>query len=176
MHVQQGGFEGNPGQQGGYTDTSGQQGGYTDASGQQDDFNNDTGAITHADASDNDYSNNDNSNYGYSNNENSSYSGPSGTTGRTGLQAQGEGLGQGFDQGFGQGLAGDSDGSQPHEGVQVQEQVTPDSSSRDTDLVCVLHCLMLQGCLPCIVVKSLSRYYGAGTSDWFHVIPKVMPC
>lgn len=73
---------------------------------------------------------------GYSDNVNSSCSGPSGSTGRTGLQAQGEGLGQGFDQGFGQGLAGDPDGSQPHPGVQVQEEVAPDSSSKDTDLVC----------------------------------------
>ena len=93
--------------------------------------------MSNADASDNNYSNNDYSNNGYSNNENSSFSGPSGTTGRTGLQAQGEGLGQGFNQGFGQGLTGDPDGSQPHEGVQVQEEVAPDASSRDTDLVCV---------------------------------------
>lgn len=61
------------------------------------------------------------------------------------MQAQGEGLGQGFDQGFGQGLAGDPDGSQPHPGVQVQEEVAPDSSSRDTDLV--WHRLVLQGFL-----------------------------
>ena len=136
---QQGGYTDTSGQQGVYTDTSGQQGGYTDESGQQNDFNNDSGTMSNANASDNDYSNNDSSNNGYNNNENSSRSGPSGTTGRTGLQAEGEGLGQGFNQGFGQGLAGDSDGSQPHEGVQVQEEVTPDSSSRDTDLVCLPH-------------------------------------
>lgn len=56
-----------------------------------------------------------------------------------GLQAQGAGLGQGFDQGFGQGLSGDPNGSEPHDGIQVQEEVAPDSGSRDTDLVCVYH-------------------------------------
>lgn len=155
MSDQQGGLEENSGQQGGCTDTSAQQGGYTDASSQQNDSNNGSGAMSNA--SDNDYSNNSNSNYGYSNSDNSSYSGPSGTKGRTGLQAEGEGLGQGFNQGFGQGLAGDSDGSQPHEGVQVQEEVAPDSSSRDTDLVCALHCSVLQGDLCCVSCNELSE-------------------
>ena len=54
---------------------------------------------------------------------------------RQGLQAQGEGFGQGFNQGFGQGLSGDPDGSQPHDGVHVQEDVGPGHASRDTDLV-----------------------------------------
>ena len=34
--------------------------------------------------------------------------------------SQGEVLGQGLHQGFGQGLVGDTDGSEPHQGVQVQ--------------------------------------------------------
>lgn len=52
-----------------------------------------------------------------------------------GLQAQGEGFGQGFNQGFGQGLSGDPDGSQPHDGVHVQEDAGPGHASKDTDVV-----------------------------------------
>ena len=123
MSGQQGDFNTMAGQQGGYEDVSDQQG-YPDASGHQASCG--SGSVSNVDSSN---SNND-SGYG-----NSTNSGPTGSTGRTGLQAQGQGFGSGFDQGFGQGLSGGPDGSEPHAGVHVQEQVTPDSASRDTDMV-----------------------------------------
>jgi hypothetical protein len=126
--AQQGGYEDVSEQQAGYEDVSGHQGGYKDASEQQNGYSSGTGAMANTNAS---------SHGGdeYGNNQNSSYAGSSGNSARQGLQAQGRGFGQGFNAGFGQGLSGDPDGSQPHEGVTVEEEVGPDSASRDTDLV-----------------------------------------
>ena len=122
---QQGNFD-NSGQTGGYEHVTEQQA-YADAPSQQQGYSADPGSMSNAETS-----GQGGNNYG-SNSGNSSA--PAGNTGRTGLQARGEGFGEGFDQGFGQGLSGGPDGSEPHEGVQVQEEVTPDSASRDTDLV-----------------------------------------
>ncbi|KAL3153911.1 hypothetical protein ABBQ32_013475 [Trebouxia sp. C0010 RCD-2024] len=110
-------------QQSGYNNVSGEQMGSEDALGQQSEYSNMAEQQGNV-------------------NTMSGQQGTSGTTGAAGLQAQGAGLGQGFNQGFGQGLSGDPDGSQPHDGIQVQEEVTPDSTSRDTDLVCVHHSLL----------------------------------
>ena len=104
----------------GYEDVTGQQNGYNDSSGT--DYTVDT---PHADSS---YPANNTNSAG---NDNSI----SRSSARQGLQAQGEGFGQGFNQGFGQGLSGDPDGSQPHDGVDVQEETGPGHASRDTDLV-----------------------------------------
>ncbi|KAL0017821.1 hypothetical protein WJX77_003401 [Trebouxia sp. C0004] len=125
--AQQGGYEDVSDQQTGYEDVSGHQGGYKDVSEQQNGYSNGTGSMANTNAS---------SHGGdeYGNNQNSSYAGSSGNSARQGLQAQGKGFGQGFNAGFGQGLSGDAHGSQPHGGVTVDEEVGPDSASRDTDL------------------------------------------
>ncbi|KAL3140179.1 hypothetical protein ABBQ38_004455 [Trebouxia sp. C0009 RCD-2024] len=102
-------------QQSGYNNVSGQQMGTEDPFGQQNGYSNTADQQGNV-------------------NIMSGQQGTSGTTGAAGLQAQEAGLGQGFNQGFGQGLSGDPDGSQPHDGIQVQQEVTPDCTSQDTDL------------------------------------------
>ncbi|KAL0056359.1 hypothetical protein WJX82_010457 [Trebouxia sp. C0006] len=111
---QQGAYEdfSNSAQQGGYEDVSDQQTGYEDVSGHQ-------GGYEDVSEQQNGYS---------------SDTGSSGNSARQGMQAQGRGFGQGFNAGFGHSLSGDPDGSQPHEGVTGDEEVGPDSASRDTDL------------------------------------------
>lgn len=126
--AQQGGYEDVSNQQTGYEDVSGHQGGYEDVSEQQNGYSSGTGTMVNTDAST--YGGNE-----YGNNQNSLHAGSPGNSARQGMQAQGRGFGQGFNAGFGQGLSGDSDGSQPHKGVTVQEEIGPDSASRDTDLV-----------------------------------------
>ena len=123
---QPGGYEDVSYQQGDDAEVSDQQGVVEDVSDQQNGYSNGSGAVSNTES----FSQGGNE-YG----QNSSYSGASGRSGRQGLQAQGQGFGGGFNQGFGQGLSGDPDGSQPHEGVTVQEEVGPDSASRDTDMV-----------------------------------------
>ncbi|DBA73767.1 TPA: hypothetical protein ACH3X2_009739 [Trebouxia sp. C0005] len=125
--AQQGGYEDVSNQQTGYEDVSGHQGGYEDVSEQQNGYSSGTGTMVNTDAST--YGGNE-----YGNNQNSLHAGSPGNSARQGMQAQGRGFGQGFNAGFGQGLSGDSDGSQPHKGVTVQEEIGPDSASRDTDL------------------------------------------
>ncbi|KAL0036164.1 hypothetical protein WJX79_006479 [Trebouxia sp. C0005] len=99
-------------QQGGYEDVSNQQTGYEDVSGHQ-------GGYEDVSEQQNGYSsgtgtmvNTDASTYGgneYGNNQNSLHAGSPGNSAR-------------------------QDGSQPHKGVTVQEEIGPDSASRDTDL------------------------------------------
>ena len=157
--AQQGGYEDVSDQQTGYEDVSGHQGGYEDVSEQQNGYSSDTGAMA----------NNDASSHGgneYGNNQNSSHAGSSGNSARQGMQAQGRGFGQGFNAGFGQGLSGDPDGSQPHEGVTVDEEVGPDSASRDTDLVHIVS--PHQQCYEAVCIPSVNHYFQQIASTMLH--------
>ena len=130
-----------------HQDVSGQQGGYDDVSGQQNGYVNGSGVMSNANASGqggNEYSD-----------ANSNAGNNSGNSGRQGMQAQGHGFGQGFDQG----LSGDPGGAQPHEGVHVQEEVGPDSASRDTDMVSpakFLHCSQPHRATSCLYPACVS--------------------
>ena len=148
--AQQGGYEDVSDQQTGYEDVSGHQGGYEDVSQQQNGYSSGTGAMT-----------ND-----YGNNQNSSHAGSSGNSARQGMQAQGRGFGQGFNAGFGQGLSGDPDGSQPHEGVTVEEEVGPDSASRDTDLVHIVS--LHQWCCEAVCTLSANHSFQQIASTILH--------